>query len=286
MDSLNEKGFTLVEIAIVMVIIGLLAGGGISLMRMLSERKARNETIDYLKEVDTAVVSFANINGRLPWADTDGDGNENTGAVSGDLPCLTLGLMPTDSHNRVLKYALNSNLATDRPTSCNALRAGLSGSPRVVDFDGPTASFSVATILISAGPMDADGDGNVFDDKTSGSHQGDNRDGIPNYLRHPPLQNTFDDLVAYIGGNRLYGEICGNPVLTVRNTSPSPVYVYDQPQGTDVGIVDTGDTNCYDIISGTRIELRSAAGGGGAVVPSTPPTPIILAGSGRSITIP
>jgi prepilin-type N-terminal cleavage/methylation domain-containing protein len=41
----HEAGFTLIEIAIVMVIIGLLAGGGVSLMGMLSERKARNETV-------------------------------------------------------------------------------------------------------------------------------------------------------------------------------------------------------------------------------------------------
>ena len=49
----------MLEIAIVMVIIGLLAGGGISLMGMLTQRKARNETIDYLKQAETALISFA-----------------------------------------------------------------------------------------------------------------------------------------------------------------------------------------------------------------------------------
>ncbi|HWR90943.1 MAG TPA: type II secretion system protein, partial [Desulfobacterales bacterium] len=46
----DQRGFTLIEIAVVMVIIGLLAGGGVSLMRMLTERKARNDALAYLKE--------------------------------------------------------------------------------------------------------------------------------------------------------------------------------------------------------------------------------------------
>ena len=64
--------------------------------------------------------------------------------------------------------------------SCGALRAGLSGSPRVVDSDGSSSAFSVAAVLISAGPGDADGDGDVFDDISSGGFNGDNRDGTPN----------------------------------------------------------------------------------------------------------
>ena len=77
----------------------------------------------------------------------------------------------------------------------------------MVDADGASTSFSIAAIIISAGPMDADSDGNVFDAITSGPYQGDNTDGNPNYIRHPPT-DTFDDLVSYIGGNELYGEIC------------------------------------------------------------------------------
>ena len=59
----NHKGFTLIEIAIVMVIIGLLAGGGISLMGVLTKRKARNQSIDYLKQAKEALTSYANIHG-------------------------------------------------------------------------------------------------------------------------------------------------------------------------------------------------------------------------------
>jgi prepilin-type N-terminal cleavage/methylation domain-containing protein len=283
----NHHGFTLIEIAIVMVIIGLLTGAGMSLMSMLTKRKARNETVDYLKEVKGALISYANIKGRLPWADTDGDGNENSGATSGDLPYSTLGVRPKDSYIRTLTYALNTNLGTDRGITCGALRTGLSGNPLVVDADGASTSFSIAAIIISAGPMDADSDGNVFDDIISGPYQGDNTDGNPNYIRHPPT-DTFDDLVLYIGGNELYGEICEYLDLAVNNNSGSTVYVYNQSQGSDIGSIGSPGTGSFNIISGTEIRICPTSGGclPSSTVPSTPPTPITLAGKGCTITIP
>ena len=289
LPSLNKHGFTLIEIAIVMVIIGLLAGGGVSIMGMLTQRKARNETIDYLKETKEALITYVIINGKFPWADTDGDGNQNINATSGALPYLDLKVRPSDPYKRVLRYEINSNLGTDRPTTCNALKAGLSSGPRVVDGDGAASSFYIAAILISSGPMDLDSDGNVFDAITSGSHQGDNTDGTPNYIRYPPI-DTFDDLVVYIGGNELYGNVCEYLTLAVNNGTGEPTaYVRDANQGIDLGSIGDGGSALYEIISGTRIEIWSlggGSGGGGSIISSDPPTPIYLAGKGFTITIP
>jgi prepilin-type N-terminal cleavage/methylation domain-containing protein len=281
----DSRGFTLIEIAIVMVIIGLLAGGGVSMMGMLSERKTRNETIEYLNEAKASLINFALINGRLPWADSDGDGDEDPSASSGSFPFQTLKSGPADPQRRSLRYALNSALGSSLTGTCNALRSGLSGSPLVVDSDGSSASFSVAAVLVSAGMKDADGDGNVFDDETTGTHLGDNRDGNPNYIRHVP-DAGFDDLVVYLSEYVLYGEICGSPNLAVRNGTAGDIFVYDQTRGSDIGIVVPGSTISYGIISGGRIELRSAAGGGGSIVSSTPMTPIIVAGEGATVVAP
>lgn len=282
---MSEKGFTLIEIAIVMIIIGILAGAGISLIGVLTKKKLRDETIDYLEKSKDALISFASINGRLPWADTDGDGVENSGGTSGNLPYSTLNLMPTDSYKRPVKYEVNSNLTLNRQLSCGALRAGISGNPRVVDSDGSTSAFSVSAILISSGPMDADGDGNLYDAINTGTHQGDNTDGVPNYIRHPPI-DTFDDLVRYIGTNELYKEICEFLVLAVNNNSAGTIYVYNATAGADLGSISSGGNGSYDIISGTRIEIRDAPSGGGSIVTSTPPTPIILSGNGCTINVP
>ena len=289
LPSLNKHGFTLIEIAIVMVIIGLLAGGGVSIMGMLTQRKARNETIDYLKETKEALITYVTIDGKLPWADTDGDGNQNNNATSGTLPYLDLEVRPSDPYKRVLRYGINSNLGTDKPTTCSALKTGLSSGPRVVDGDGAATSFYIAAILISSGPMDLDSDGDVFDAITSGSHQGDNTDGTPNYIRHTPI-DSFDDLVVYIGGNELYGNLCEYLTLAVNNGTGEPTaYVRDANQGIDLGSIGDGGSALYEIISGTRIEIWSSAGGGGgggSIIPSDPPTPISLAGNGFTITIP
>jgi prepilin-type N-terminal cleavage/methylation domain-containing protein len=280
----NAYGFTLLEIAIVMVIIGILTGGGISLMKLLTERKARNATADYLQQVRTALVGFAADNGRLPWADGNGDGTADIGTTRGTLPYLTLQLVPSDAYKRILNYEVNANLAASRAGTCSALRTGLAGRPRMVDADGAATAFNVAAVLVSAGPMDADGSGNVFDDLTAGPFLGNNATGTPSYLRHPPVQD-FDDLTAYIGGSELSANVCEYLDLAVNNNSGAAVYVYEVNQGSDIDSIPDGGTGAYTVISATRIELRSAAGGGGSIVDSTPPTPITLAGRGATIDL-
>jgi prepilin-type N-terminal cleavage/methylation domain-containing protein len=281
----NPKGFTLLEIAIVMVIIGILTGGGVSLMKMLTERKARNATVDYLQQVRTSLISFAANNGRLPWADGDGDGTEDSGTASGTLPFLTLQIAPSDAYKRILRYEINASLASDRSTTCAALKAGLTVRPKVVDADGSSAAFSVAAVLVSAGPMDADSSGNVFDALGSGAFQGNNVSGTPNYLRNPPVTG-FDDLTTYIGGNELFAHGCEYLNLAVNNHSGATIYVYNVTRGGDIANIPNGGTGAYTILSATRIELRSAASGGGAITPSTPPTPVTLAGQDATVNLP
>lgn len=284
----DKGGFTLVEIALVLIIIGILAGGGVSLLGMLTERKARNESVEYLAQCRETLIGHALSQGALPLASADADGTitDGDGQASGFFPYLDLKMRPQDFYRRTLRYEVNPNLTTNRAASCSALKATLSGSPSVVDADGSSSAFSVAAAVVSAGPMDADGNGNPFDVISSGSHQGDNTDGNPNYLRHPPT-DTFDDLVVYIGDHELYGRLCEYVVLAVNNNSGSTVYVYDRTRGSDLGSIAGGGLPAsYDVLSGTRVEIRSAAGGGGAIVPSTPPTPILLAGRGCSLEVP
>jgi prepilin-type N-terminal cleavage/methylation domain-containing protein len=281
----NPNGFTLLEIAIVMVIIGILAGGGVSLMKMLTERKARNAAVDYLQQVRTALISYTTNNGHLPWADGNGDGVADNGTTNGTLPYLTLQMAPADAYKRILRYEINASLGNNRYTTCNALKSGLTVRPQVVDADGSGTAFSVAAVLVSAGPMDADSNGNVFDALSTGTHQGNNASGTPNYLRNPPVA-TFDDLTTYIGGNELSANLCEYLDLAVNNTTSATVYLHDASRGTDIASIPANGTGSYAIISATRIELRSAPGGAPSIVPSTPSTPLTLAGKGATVNLP
>lgn len=294
----KEKGFALIEIAIVMVIIGILMGGGVSIFRVLNERKTRNNTIDYLKEVKEALITYADIKGYLPYPDTDSDGLPGPLLVTrhlGTIPYADadMGVQPKDSWSRNLKYEINSNLYTDRTTTCLTLRSTspLSGNPEVIDADGTGTAFPVAAVIVSAGPMDADSDGDVFDNVTTVPYTGNNITGNPNYIRRTPTTaagDEFDDMVTYIGKNELSGKICKYPVLKVDNNSGSTVYVYNQTELRDIDSVTVSDgTKSFYIVPGTSIEIYNALGGPPAtVIPSTtsPLTP--EPGESRTITIP
>ncbi len=62
----NKTSFTLVEIAIVLVIIGLLVGLGAGLMGPLTKRAKYNETKETMSAAIESVISFAAANNRVP----------------------------------------------------------------------------------------------------------------------------------------------------------------------------------------------------------------------------
>jgi prepilin-type N-terminal cleavage/methylation domain-containing protein len=61
----NQHGFTLVEISIVMIIIGLLIGGTFGGMKLI-ENMQINKTLQDLKAIESAALTFKDTYGRLP----------------------------------------------------------------------------------------------------------------------------------------------------------------------------------------------------------------------------
>lgn len=61
----QQQGFTLVEIAIVLVIIGLLIGGLLKGQELIASAKVRN-TISQMEELKTAVLPFRIASRRCP----------------------------------------------------------------------------------------------------------------------------------------------------------------------------------------------------------------------------
>ena len=81
----KQSGFTIIEMAIVMVIIGLLMGGGVKMITILTQKKHRAENRHYLALVKESLLAYAQANGVLPWADGNGDGNSDNGLLQGTL---------------------------------------------------------------------------------------------------------------------------------------------------------------------------------------------------------
>jgi len=61
-----QRGFSLVEIAVVLVIVGLALGAGITLLSKQLEAKNVSDTQARIKESSEAITAFASVNRRLP----------------------------------------------------------------------------------------------------------------------------------------------------------------------------------------------------------------------------
>jgi len=112
-----QRGFTLIELALGMVIIGLLMGGALISLMSQRETQARHETEDQLLTVRDALVGFAMANGYLPCPATLGSngqqapvGGGNCSQPHGYVPVRTLGLSGTVDSNGLLLDQWNSPL--------------------------------------------------------------------------------------------------------------------------------------------------------------------------------
>ena len=100
----HEAGFTLIEMAIVVVIAGIIISIVATVLPSLIRSSKNKKAEAILERADYAIQGYIAANGRCPCPDTSGDGLENRTAGStppsddvcnayvGDLPYATLGL--------------------------------------------------------------------------------------------------------------------------------------------------------------------------------------------------
>jgi type II secretory pathway pseudopilin PulG len=87
-----RKGFTLIEMAVLLTIVGLLISSFlIPLTSQINAAKIQGtrKTLDEIKQV---LIYHAVVNNRLPCSDIDKDGLEDADCMEGDLPWRNLGM--------------------------------------------------------------------------------------------------------------------------------------------------------------------------------------------------
>jgi prepilin-type N-terminal cleavage/methylation domain-containing protein len=116
----SQSGFTLVEIAIVLLIVGLMIGGMVAPLTAQLEQKKVSDTKRAMDDASEALFGYALRNGYLPCpAISPSNGLEDrTGNLCnkryGLLPWATLGLTRLDGWNHLLGYTVTPAFADSR----------------------------------------------------------------------------------------------------------------------------------------------------------------------------
>lgn len=217
-NNLN-RGFTLIEMAIVMVILGALLGGllvPLASQREVNQRKAASQL---LQEIRQALIGYALIHGALPCpASATSNGTQaRTGAncslANGFVPYAELGIQATIK-NGVLVDPWQGNVRYSLASAnswiyARSIPVTVEVTPlRVCDVSpcttANTQAANLAAVLVSTGP-----DGNNQPASTS-ADQVANAAGGPDFISRPPSElagSEFDDQLVWLAQATLVYEL-------------------------------------------------------------------------------
>ncbi|MEQ8288316.1 MAG: prepilin-type N-terminal cleavage/methylation domain-containing protein [Gammaproteobacteria bacterium] len=215
----QQQGFTLIELAIVLFVVGLLLGGFLAPLANKIEFENRVETQLALEEIKDILLGFAMESGYLPCPDTDNDGVEDlVTAVSGApgltcasetgrLPSITLGVNGEDAWDNPYIYRVDDEFAdrSDPPNtdgkssdSC-APTANISfslcslGNITVLDGNaGNTIANNIPVLIVSEGKNFTE---------TPSTDEAENVDGDAVFVQRNYSANdtnAFDDIIVWI----------------------------------------------------------------------------------------
>ncbi|MGB2832758.1 MAG: prepilin-type N-terminal cleavage/methylation domain-containing protein [Methylotenera sp.] len=161
MKKYELEGFSLVEMAVVLVILGLLLGGLLMPLTAQLDLKNYSETKRLLEDAKEALygyaMSHAAIDGRpyLPCPDVNNDGLEEARVVNvcpsqeGRLPWNTLGLTRSDSWGNLLRYRVRPNFSN----SANGFTLNSPATMRICQDNACATiiSSNIPAVLVSHG---------------------------------------------------------------------------------------------------------------------------------------
>jgi prepilin-type N-terminal cleavage/methylation domain-containing protein len=128
-----DRGFSLIEIAVVLFIIVLVIGSALVPLSTQVEQRQVSDTEKSLAEIRDALLGFAVANGYLPCPDTGATGSEtvtagtglcttiSSGIACGRLPHVNLGVSNSDLWGNRLTYCINEQFARRSPASTFSL---------------------------------------------------------------------------------------------------------------------------------------------------------------------
>lgn len=230
-----RHGFSLVEMAFVLVVFGLLAGGLLKGLSAHRDVAKINEAKNQLSIAREAVIGFAIAHGRLPCpalpdatanAESAGveanactaectAGNATCAPEHGVLPWRTLGVAALDPWGNRLTYFADKNfsqgLSTDEIAAGQRSRImlGSQGRATIQERAGSNMLSEIPLIIVSHG-LRAHGayDGNGSKRPGAAGDEAENADSDLTFIARVP-DDTFDDLLTWLPASILKARLAG-----------------------------------------------------------------------------
>ena len=220
----SPGGFTLIEMAIVLLIVTLLLGGLLMPLSAQVEQRNIGETQRTMDEMKEAVLGYAMANRHLPCPDkvagaangandTPNDGIEDFTAAGqcivqeGNFPWATMGVGNSDAWGQIYVYRVPAAFSNRAPLATFAL--GSAGTIRICATAAcvaPRLTDSAVAVIVSRGKNQ----GNCAAGPCADENE--NTDGDDNFVTRvitAPGTPTgeFDDIIDWLSPNILYNRM-------------------------------------------------------------------------------
>jgi len=223
-----QSGFTLIEIAIVLVIVGVLLGYTVALFPRQQELKQYRALEQEMDQMIEAIIGFAQVNGRLPCpaipnsgGNEDGGGGTDCNNYGGFVPANTLGLTGKLNLDTLLLdpwgnpyryYVTNNNFNNGQPGDGGSdfVRVGEMRNVGLVDTDADGYIDLDGRYLI------CDDNGTTIDDTCTGAVEV-----FGNFLAGPPDRYAGAPFVLLSHGKNWNAATPVNDELENRGSSQS-----------------------------------------------------------------
>jgi len=223
LSLVTNKGFTLIELAIVLVIIGLLVGLGASLIGPLTKRTKYTETKETINAGVESIIGYAASNGRIPtWGDYTADTTIDE--------FIEVVKNPNDSWAKPLYYFFES-LLTSNDSVCNRKTTNLTlcrdatCTSRIQNLAfvvvSSSENYNPQTGIVGTGCPGGQTCVGVYDVETPDIDDCTNAANCPNYpagVERISRPEPYDDIVKWVTLDELRIKAgCVGPQLKILN---------------------------------------------------------------------
>ncbi len=189
-----RKGFSLLEVAIILVIIGILLSGGLTLFNVLIKKSQHQKLEEKVNAVYEAIIGYIAANKKFPTLSDIGIDTKDYGNI--DL---------------VYKSASTTDICNNQ----------VSGLLTVTDNRNSTSSNKVAFIVFSRGDNKCNQTGNQSGTSFTIESPQNNVSCLDNT---PGVSLPYDDIVKYITIDDLRNAVCGSFTITTDSLPQGVMY--------------------------------------------------------------